>query len=130
MPPIIVHQSKEYYRYIHYYVPRVWIVHHTPPGYMDRDRWLKYMIQFLNVCSDSPVKNQILFFDGNSSHFDDGVIRQIMCKNIQPFVLKSEDSIINQSNDNVPNAKLRSLYNVTKSAWMLKYGTTIFHLTT
>ena len=29
-------------------------------------------------------------------------------------------------NDNVPNAKLKSLYNVAKIAWMLKYGMTKF----
>ena len=44
------------------------------------------------------------------------------CRNIQTFVLKSGNSINNQTKDNEPNAKLESLYNVTKSAWMLKYG--------
>ena len=93
---------------------------------MDRDGWLKSTTQFSNVCGASPVNNQILFFDGHGSHFDDGALRQMMYKNIQPFVLKSGDSINNQPNDNGPNAKLKSLYNVAKSAWMLEYGTTKF----
>ena len=50
----------------------------------------------------------------------------MMDKNIQPFVLKYGNSINYQPNDNGPNAKLKSLYNVAKSAWMLKYGTTDF----
>ena len=49
-----------------------------------------------------------------------------MYKNIQPFVLKPGDSINDQPNDNDPNSKLKSIYNVSKSAWMLKYGMTKF----
>ena len=33
-------------------------------------------------------------------------------KNIQPFILKVSDSINNQPNDNGPNSKLKSLYNI------------------
>ena len=84
------------------------------------------MTQLSNICGASPVNNQILFFDGYNSHFDDDALRQMMYKNIQPFVLKSGNSINDQPNDNVPNAKLKSLYNMSKSAWMLKYGTTKF----
>ena len=43
-------------------------------------------------------------------------------KKIQPFVLKSGNSINDHPNDNVPNAKLKSLYNVVKSVWLLNYG--------
>ena len=88
--------------------------------------WLKFMTQLSNVCGTSPVNNQILFFDGKYSHFNNGALTQMMCKNIQHFFLKSGDSINDQPNDNVPNAKLMSLYNMSKSAWMLKYGTTKF----
>ena len=44
---------------------------------------------------------------------------------IQLFVIKY-DSIKKQPNDNGLNSKLKSIYNVAKSAWMLKYGTTKF----
>ena len=50
----------------------------------------------------------------------------MMCKNIQPFELEFFDSINDQPNDNGLNAKLKSLYNVEKSEWMLKYRTTKF----
>ena len=84
------------------------------------------MNQLSNVCGASTVNNQILFFDGHGSHFDNGKLRQIMCKNIQPFALKPGDSINNQPNDNVPNANRKYVYNVAKVAWILKYGANFF----
>ena len=36
------------------------------------------------------------------------------------------DFINDHPNDNGPNSKLKSLYNVSKANWMLKYGTMIF----
>ena len=93
---------------------------------MDRDRWLKAMTKFCNICGDSPVNNQILFFDGHGSHLYDRALTQTQSKNIQPFILKAGDSINNQPNDNGPNSKLKALYNISKAKWMLKYGTTRF----
>ena len=82
------------------------------------------MNQFSNVCGTSPVKNQIILFDGHDSHFDNRALRQMMYRNIQPFVMKSGNSINDQPNYNGPNSKLKSLYNVVNSVWMLKYVTT------
>ena len=93
---------------------------------MDRDGWLKAMTQFSNICGASSVKNQILFFDGHHSHFNDCALTQMQRKNIQPFILKAGDFINDQPNDNRPNAKLEALYNTLKSKWMLKYGTSRF----
>ena len=84
------------------------------------------MNQFSNICGASPVKNQILFFDGNDSNFDHCALTQMKRKNIQPFILKSGDFINDQTNDNGPNSKIKALYNISKSKWMLKYGTTRF----
>ena len=122
MSPIIVHQYKEYSEDLHFNIPLDWTAHHKPPGYMDRDGWLKSMTQFSNVCGASPVNNRILFFDGHDSHFDDCTQRQMKCKNTQPFVLKSGKYGNYQTNDNGTNAKLKSLYNGSKSFCMLKYG--------
>ena len=91
---------------------------------MDRYGWLKSTTQLSNVWGASPDNNQIMFFDGHRSHFDDGALRQMMCKNTEPFVLESGNSINDQPNGNGPNAKLKYLYNLMKSAWMLKYWTT------
>ena len=109
MSPIIVQQAKEISQHLHYNIPLDWIVHHKSSGYMDIDRYLKPITQLSNVCSDSPVNNQILFFDGHESHFGDGALRQMMFKNIQTFVLKSSNSINDQPNDNGKKSKLKSL---------------------
>ena len=89
---------------------------------MDRYGWLKFTTQSSNVYDASPVNNQIIFFDGHGSHFDDGALRQIMCKNIQTFLIKAGNSTNDQPDDYGQNAKLKSLYNVAKIKWLLKYG--------
>ena len=103
MPPVIVHQAKEYSQDLHHNIPLEWTVHHTSSGYMDRDGWLKAMTQFSNICSASPVNNQILFFDGNDSHFINRALTLMQIKNIQPFIVKAGDSINDHPNDNMPN---------------------------
>ena len=72
------------------------------------------MTQLFNVFGASPVNNQIMFFDGHDIHFNDCALRKMMRKYIQPFVIKSGNSITDQPNDNGPNAKPKSLYNVVK----------------
>ena len=93
---------------------------------MDRHRWLKYTAQLSNICGASPINNKILLFDGHGSHFNNGALRKMNYTKIQPFLLKVGNNINDQNNDNVPNAKLKSLYNMAKSVWMLKYGATKF----
>ena len=95
MPPVVVHQAKEYSKDLHHNIPLDWTVHHTPSDYMDRDRWLNSTTQFTNICIASPVSNQIIFFDGHNSHSDDRTLTQIQSKNIQTFIIKVVDSINN-----------------------------------
>ena len=102
------------------------ILSHTIWVYMGRDGCLKAMTQLSNVCGASPVSNQILFFGGHDSYLDECAQKQMKCRKIQPFLLKAYDSIKDQTNNNGPNEKLKYLYNVTKSTWMLKYGTKKF----
>ena len=73
------------------------------------------MTKFSNICGASPVKNQILLFNGHDSHFDDRALTQMQRKNIQAFIIKAGDSINNQTNDNMPKSKLKSLYIVLKA---------------
>ena len=107
-------------------IPLDWTFHHTPYGYMDRYGWLKAMNQFSNICGVYPVNNKILFFDGHDINFDKRALTQMQSKNIQPFLLKVDNSINDQPNDNGPNSKLKALYNILKAKWMLKYVTTRF----
>ena len=126
MPPIIVHQDKENSQDLQYTIPLEWIVHHTLSGYMDRYVWLKDTNQFFNVCGAYPSNKHILLFDGHGSHLDNDALRQIMWKNTQPFAVKSGNPTNYQPNDNGPNSKLKSLYNMAKSKWLMEYGMTKF----
>ena len=80
------------------------------------------MTQFSKIYGASPVKNQIIFFNGHDSHFDERSLTQMQGENIQTFLIKAGDFISNQPNDNWPNSKLKSLYNVSKAKWILNYG--------
>ena len=109
MPPVIIHQAREYSEDIDHNIPLDWTIHHTSSGYMDRDGWLKAVTQFSNICGASPVNNQIPFFDGHDIHFDDRALTHMQSKNIQSFILKVVDSINYQPNDNRPNSILKVL---------------------
>ena len=91
---------------------------------MDRDSYLKSMIQLSTVCDASTMNNQIILFDGHDIHFEDCELHYMEDITIQPFVLKAGNSGNYQPNDNGPNEKLKSCYNDTNTSWMLKYGTT------
>ena len=71
-----------------------------------------------NIIQDFVFVGFIYFLSPNRS------LRQINCRNIEPFVLKSGDLINDHPNDNVPNAKLKSLYNLAKALCILNYVTT------
>ena len=88
MPPVVVHQAKEYSQDLHHNITFDWTIHNTPSGYMDRDRWLKAMMQLSNICGTSPVNNQILFLDGNDSHFNDRALTQMQGNKSSPSYLK------------------------------------------
>ena len=126
MPPIVVHQDKEYSQYLHQNIPLEWKFHHTPYGYMDRYQWLKTMSNFSNICGASPINNQIILFDGHDSQFDDCYPKQMQRKKIEPLILKAVDSINDQPKDNGPNKKLKALCNTSEAKWMLNCGTLRF----
>ena len=83
---------------------------------MDRDGWLKAMIQLSTVCGTSSINNQIILFNGNGSHFNDCSLCYMEDRNTKPFFLKSGDSGNNQRNDNGPNVELKSHYNDAKAS--------------
>ena len=88
MPPIVVHQAKEYYQDLHHNIPLEWKVNNTPSGYIYIYEWIQAMNQFSNTCGDSPVNNKILFFDGNDIHFDERTLTQMQRKKSSPSYLK------------------------------------------
>ena len=82
---------------------------------MDRDGWLKAMNELFNICGAYPVKNKILFFDGNNNHFDYRSLTQIQKKHPALHTFKTSDYINDHPNYNGPNSKLKSLHKVLKS---------------
>ena len=70
------------------------------------------MTQFSNMYGAYPLNNQIISFDGHDSHFDNRPLIKMKCKNIKLFVLKAGDSINRPTNNNGPNSRLKSLYNM------------------
>ena len=107
MPPIIVHQAKEYTQDLHFKIPLDWTVHHTPYGYMDRYSCLKATTQFANICVAFHINNQIVFSDRHDSHLDNHTLMHMDHQNIQHFVLKSDNSGNDHTNDNGTNANLK-----------------------
>ena len=82
------HQAKDYSQVIHHNIPLEWTVHPTPSGYMDRYGWRKVMTQFSNIYGASPVNNQIIFFNGHDSHFNDWYPKIMQRKTSRPSYLK------------------------------------------
>ena len=87
MPPVVVHQDKEYSQDILHNIPLDWKFHHRPSGYMDRYGRIKAMNQFHKICGAYSFNNQILFFDGNESHFDNRTPTQMQRKTSSPSYL-------------------------------------------
>ena len=77
MPPIIVHQSKEYSKELNFDIPPDLKFHDTPCLYMDRYQRLKSMDQLFPRMRRHPVNNQSILFDGYESHFDDHALIHI-----------------------------------------------------
>ena len=55
MPPVIVHQASNYTQDLHYNIPKDWVVHNTPSGYMDRDGWMKGMMNLKTFCGSKKL---------------------------------------------------------------------------
>ena len=67
------------------------------------------MTQLSYIYGAYPVNNQILVFDAHGSHFDNPARTQMKRKNIQPFILKLDNSINNQHNENGYNKTLKDI---------------------
>ena len=89
---------------------------------MDRERCLKYTPQLSTFCGAYNINNWKCFFNVNVSHFNNHNISYTEDQKIQPFSLKSDDSVKKQPRKNWPTAKLKHLYNYSKAYWILKYG--------
>ena len=67
---------------------------------MDRDGWMKAMVNFKTVFGSNKLNPQVLFYYGHEIHFDEMNI--LHSNHIKPFILKACDSGNDQPNDNGP----------------------------
>ena len=93
---------------------------------MDRDGWQKPMAHFASMCCSSPLNLQVLFYNGHDNHFDDRALNIPRRHNIQYFILKTDDSVHDQSNDNGPKMNLKNFYGNARMNWMRYHGTLKF----
>ena len=105
---------------------KYWVVHHTPSGCMNRDGWMKVMINIKTVCGTNKLNIQVLFYDDHVRHFDGRAIHIIRSNHIKPFILKAGDSGNYQPNDNGHNLKLKGLYGQARMKWQRQHGTPKF----
>ena len=126
MSPVIVQQADNYTQYIHYNIPKDWVVHNTPYGYMDRYGCMKSMIHFKTFCGANKINPRVLFYDVHESHFDNKTIHILWFNHIKPFLLKVGDSGNDQSNNNGPKLKLKGICWQEIINWQRHHGTLKF----
>ena len=126
MPPVIVHQATKYTQDLHYNIPKYWVFHNTPYGYIDRVGLMKAMMNFKTVCVANKLNQQVLFYDVHEIHFDNRAINILCSHHIKPFVLKAGDSGNDQPNYNGPNLNLKGLYGQAIMNWQRQYVTLKF----
>ena len=61
----------------------------------------------------SPLNTQVLFYDGHVCHYDDRELTILQSHHIKSFILKTGESMNEQTNNNVPTLNLKNLYGNT-----------------
>ena len=67
-------------------------------------------MNFKTVCGANNINPQVLLYDGHVSHFGNRAIHILLSHHIKPFIIKADESINENPNDNVPNLKLKGIY--------------------
>ena len=66
-----MHQSNHYTQVVHYNITSDWVFHNLLSVYINSDGWHKSIAHFSSIHCFSPINTQVIFYDGNDSHFDD-----------------------------------------------------------
>ena len=98
-------------------LPGNWIVHTTPSGFMDRDRWFKTITNLVHLSGASKGNPQFNFFYGHDSHWYPDALDMMKYSHVHAMFLKADDSENDQPNYNGPNAYFKSYYNNQKEIW-------------
>ena len=85
IPPIVVHQKKEFTADLNLYLSNDWLVLCTQSGYMDNDGWLKSMKLFTKLSAADSTNIQVLFFDGHDSHWDADALDHLSDNHVEAF---------------------------------------------
>ena len=76
------------------------------------------MTHFASMCFTSPLNTQVLFYDDHEIYFYDRALKTLWISYIQYFILKAFKSVNDQSNNNGPNLKLKSLHVSARMNWI------------
>ena len=96
----------------------------TQSGYVEcndkTDIMLMYAHHLVNQLPRG-VKGFILFMDGYGGHFSKAALDFLKANGVYVCFLRSQNSEMDQPNDNGPNGKLKSLYNQALAQWRAEF---------
>ena len=118
----MVQQRAHYTRYLHHNIPSDWVIQNSLSGYRDRDGWNKSMSHFASMFCYSPLNTQVIFYNFHDRHFYDRALVILRKHNICLLMLRSDDSLHDQRNDNGPKTKVKNLYGNVKMNYMRHHG--------
>ena len=95
---------------------------------MDQDRWFKIISNFTQLSGVGISNPQYFHFSVHGSHWNADTLGIIKYGHVHPYLIKAQDSIDNQPNDNCANGYMKNLYWHDKSGWDQMLGTTHSHL--
>ena len=94
---------------------------------MDNDGWLKFMSCLSSTCCSYSLNPQVLFYDVYDNNFYNMALNIFWSHHIQAFILKSCDSVHNQTKNNGKNLKLNNIYGNARMNWIEETWNPQFH---
>ena len=93
IPPVLVKYINHYTWYIHYNIPRYWVVQNSPSGYMDFYGWLKAIYHLSSMCGSSHINSQVLLYHGHGRYFYYRSLNILLSHHIKAFIIKLCESL-------------------------------------
>ena len=94
-----------------HWLPEGWLTLQNPSGYNDQSCFMKWCVHFVKSV---PRRNTSVYIflcmDGHDSHFNSKALAYLKTYNVFVFFLRSNNSALDQPNDNGSNAALKALY--------------------
>jgi hypothetical protein len=94
-----------------------YLYHQNEAGYMDKEAFAIYLKALRQQSLASLTNPQLLFYDGHGSHWALDAIQEVSEGNVHCFVLKANDSVHDQPNDNGVNSRLKALIYRKIATW-------------